>query len=228
MAVSRSTKISILLAIDLVFFFVELIAGMSCSNNWRYIPLTIELPSFRLYCWLSRPRCRQFPHAEVRCQRLRCQLSVTTHDADLASHPFSSDVMSLVVALYAIKLTQNNVASAEYSYGWHRAEILAALINGVFLLALCFSIFIEAIERFFSVPGNHNFLPYLRNGFTHTCSTEVGNPKLVVIVGSLGLLSNFVGLFLFHGMSQLPLAWSRLHMDVRLTAPYLIPRVLTP
>jgi hypothetical protein len=39
------------------------------------------------------------------------------------------------------------------SYGWHRAEILAALINGVFLLALCFSIFMEAIERFFSVVG---------------------------------------------------------------------------
>lgn len=69
----------------------------------------------------------------------------------------SSDVMSLIVALYAIKLTKNNVASAEYSYGWHRAEILAALINGVFLLALCFSIFIEAIERFFSVPGGFLF-----------------------------------------------------------------------
>lgn len=65
--------------------------------------------------------------------------------------------MSLIVALYAIKLTKNNVASAEYSYGWHRAEILAALINGVFLLALCFSIFIEAIERFFSVPGGFLF-----------------------------------------------------------------------
>ena len=44
-------------------------------------------------------------------------------------------------------------ASPQYSYGWHRAEIVAALINGVFLLALCFSIFMEAIERFFSKPG---------------------------------------------------------------------------
>lgn len=77
--------------------------------------------------------------------------------------------MSLVVALYAIKLTQNTVASAEYSYGWHRAEILAALINGVFLLALCFSIFIEAIERFFSVPGK-------RQSFS-TCDTS---SKLVI------------------------------------------------
>lgn len=52
-------------------------------------------------------------------------------------------------------------------------------MNGVFLLALCFSIFMEAIERFVNV-------------------TEVRNPKLVVVVGSLGLASNIVGLFLFH------------------------------
>lgn len=29
--------------------------------------------------------------------------------------------------------------------------------------------------------------------------TEISNPKLVVLVGSLGLASNIVGLFLFHG-----------------------------
>jgi hypothetical protein len=28
---------------------------------------------------------------------------------------------------------------------------------------------------------------------------DISNPKLVVIVGSLGLASNIVGLFLFHG-----------------------------
>jgi zinc transporter 1 len=87
--------------------------------------------------------------------------------------------LSLVVALYAIKLSASG-ASAKYSYGWHRAEILAALINGVFLLALCFSIFMEAIERFFSTP-------------------KISNPRLVVIVGSLGLASNILGLLLFHG-----------------------------
>ncbi|KAF8342608.1 cation efflux protein [Cantharellus anzutake] len=89
-----------------------------------------------------------------------------------------NDVLSLVVALYAIKLSANSPTS-NYSYGWHRAEILAALVNGVFLLALCLSIFLEAVERFFSVP-------------------EISNPKLVVIVGSLGLASNILGLFLFH------------------------------
>ncbi|GAA94015.1 hypothetical protein E5Q_00662 [Mixia osmundae IAM 14324] len=92
-----------------------------------------------------------------------------------------NDVCSLIVALYAIKLAQRSAADidSKYTYGWQRAEILGALINGVFLLALCFSIFMEAIERFFN-------------------ATEVGSPKLVVIVGSLGLLSNVVGLFLFH------------------------------
>lgn len=74
---------------------------------------------------------------------------------------------------------KEHTSDARYSYGWQRAEILGALVNGVFLLALCFSIFMEAIERFVNV-------------------TEVKNPKLVIIVGSLGLASNIVGLFLFH------------------------------
>lgn len=77
------------------------------------------------------------------------------------------------------QLAENSTRSNKYSYGWQRAEILGALINGVFLLALCFSIFLEAIQRMFEGP-------------------EVKSPQIVVIVGSLGLLSNIVGLFLFH------------------------------
>lgn len=52
-----------------------------------------------------------------------------------------------------LQLSSAKESDSRYSYGWHRAEILAALINGVFLLALCLSIFLEAIERFFSTPG---------------------------------------------------------------------------
>ncbi|THV04871.1 cation efflux protein [Dendrothele bispora CBS 962.96] len=133
MAISRATRISILLAIDVVFFFVELIVGYAVGS------LALVADSFHML----------------------------------------NDVMSLIVALYAIKLTSGNATDSRYSYGWHRAEILAALINGVFLLALCFSIFLEALERFFSTP-------------------EISNPRLVVVVGSLGLASNIVGLFLFH------------------------------
>jgi len=79
----------------------------------------------------------------------------------------------------SLQLAENSTRSNKYSYGWQRAEILGALINGVFLLALCFSIFLEALQRMFEGP-------------------EVKSPHIVVIVGSLGLLSNIVGLFLFH------------------------------
>jgi zinc transporter 1 len=62
---------------------------------------------------------------------------------------------------------------------WQRAETLGALINGVFLVALCLSIFLEAIQRFVEPQ-------------------EVSHPKLVLIVGCFGLASNIIGLFLFH------------------------------
>ncbi|GAA5882198.1 hypothetical protein JCM1840_000746 [Sporobolomyces johnsonii] len=90
-----------------------------------------------------------------------------------------NDVCSLIVALQALKLAENSSASSKLSYGWQRAEVLGALINGVFLLALCFSIGMEAIARFINY-------------------TEVTNPKLIVAVGAAGLASNIIGLFLFH------------------------------
>jgi divalent metal cation (Fe/Co/Zn/Cd) transporter len=64
-----------------------------------------------------------------------------------------NDVCSLLVAMQAIKLAENSSASAKYSFGWQRAEVLGALINSVFLLALCFSIGLEAIARFLNSVG---------------------------------------------------------------------------
>jgi zinc transporter 1 len=52
-------------------------------------------------------------------------------------------------------------------------------VNGVFLVALCMTIFLEAIQRFVEPQ-------------------EVSQPFLVMIVGCFGLASNIVGLFLFH------------------------------
>ncbi|KAF8515012.1 cation efflux protein [Gautieria morchelliformis] len=128
---SRSTKISIFLAVDVVFFFVELVVGNVVGS------LALIADSFHML----------------------------------------NDVIGLIVALYAIKLSKNK-ASPKYSYGWHRAEIVASLINSVFLLALCFSIFIEALQRFFVRP-------------------DISQPKLIVIVGCLGLATNLLGIFLF-------------------------------
>ncbi|CAG61505.1 uncharacterized protein GVI51_K07249 [Nakaseomyces glabratus] len=90
-----------------------------------------------------------------------------------------NDIFSLLVALWAVSVAKNRGPDAKYTYGWKRAEILGALVNAVFLIALCFSIFIEALQRLIEVQ-------------------EIQNPKLVLIVGCAGLASNIVGLFLFH------------------------------
>lgn len=62
----------------------------------------------------------------------------------------------------------------------------------------------------------------------------ISNPKLVVIVGSLGLASNFVGLFLFHGMFTFLKRGSSLnitpiHVAFRTrTLPFTLPLSFTP
>lgn len=68
-----------------------------------------------------------------------------------------------------------------------RAEILGAFFNAVFLIALCVSIVLEAVGRFFNPP-------------------EITEPKLILIVGSLGLASNLAGFFVLggHGHSHGP------------------------
>ena len=90
-----------------------------------------------------------------------------------------NDIFSLLVALWAVNVAKNRDADAKYTYGWKRAEILGALINAVFLIALCFSILIEALQRLIEPPA-------------------IENPRLVLYVGCAGLVSNMVGLVLFH------------------------------
>lgn len=90
-----------------------------------------------------------------------------------------NDVISLLVALWAVNVSKNRNPDAKYTYGWKRAEILGALINAVFLIALCFTIFVEALQRLLDPP-------------------TIQNPKLVLIVGIAGLCSNLMGLAIFH------------------------------
>lgn len=42
------------------------------------------------------------------------------------------------------------------TYGWRRIEILGAVMNATFLLALCFYIVLESIPRFISPPEIRN------------------------------------------------------------------------
>ncbi|KAL4922407.1 cation efflux protein [Aspergillus aurantiobrunneus] len=109
----------------------------------------------------------------------------SVHSLALVADSFHmlNDVISLLVGLWAVKVANRETSSKMYTYGWQRAETLGALVNGVFLVALCLSIFLEAIQRLVEPQ-------------------EVRSPKLVCGVGCAGLLSNILGLVLFHDHSH--------------------------
>ncbi len=62
-----------------------------------------------------------------------------------------SDALSLGVALFAVWLA-GRPATPNRSFGYKRAEILAALFNGATLVAISIWIFVEAYGRFFEPP----------------------------------------------------------------------------
>lgn len=70
---------------------------------------------------------------------------------------YLNDVISLAVALAALKLSQQIRAPDSLVFGWQRAKVLGAFFNGVFLLALGVSIFLQAIERFVHVERESDF-----------------------------------------------------------------------
>lgn len=91
-----------------------------------------------------------------------------------------SDVIALLVALIAVRFAEKTQATNKNTFGWIRAEVMGALVNAVFLTALCFTIILEAVERF-------------------TEPNEIERPQIVIGVGAAGLLVNLLGLCLFHG-----------------------------
>lgn len=89
-----------------------------------------------------------------------------------------SDVLALIVGLFAVKISK--WPAKNNTYGWVRVEVLGALVNAVFLVALCFSILTEALKRIVEVE-------------------KVKNPQLLLVVGVAGLAVNLIGLCLFGG-----------------------------
>ena len=88
-----------------------------------------------------------------------------------------TDVGGLALALFAIWIAARPPTPAK-TYGYYRAEILAALVNAVVLLALAVVILVEAWER----------LLHPRE--------LLGGPMLAI--GGLGLVVNLVGAWLLH------------------------------
>ena len=64
-----------------------------------------------------------------------------------ALHNFS-DVLSLVFSLFANRLSQRK-ASLDQTFGYKRAELIAAFVNAITLIVVAFILIYEAILRFF-------------------------------------------------------------------------------
>lgn len=97
-----------------------------------------------------------------------------------AAHVFA-DIFSLVMSWFAIYLSVR-AATGKHTYGYHRAEVLAAFFNGISLLAIVVWIFYEAIQRFIGAPEVKS-LPML-------------------IAASIGLVANLIIVWIFRGESH--------------------------
>ena len=83
------------------------------------------------------------------------------------------DAAGLVMAILAISFTQKP-ATPLRTYGFYRAEILASLLNSIFLILLAVFILYEAFQRILH--------PYEVNGFP------------MIIIASIGLGINLIGI----------------------------------
>lgn len=62
-----------------------------------------------------------------------------------AAHVFS-DIFALAISFFALRLA-SRPPDDRHSFGWHRAEVIAALINGASLLVIAIGIWVEAVKR---------------------------------------------------------------------------------
>jgi cobalt-zinc-cadmium efflux system protein len=109
-----------------------------------------------------------------------------------AAHVFM-DVFALGLSLFAIYLASMPVSDTR-TYGWHRAEIFAAFINGITLFLVSLLILYEAWGRMMN-------------------PTEVKSLEMVVIAG-LGLIGNLIVVLKLrgHGEHDLNLRSAFLHV----------------
>lgn len=97
-----------------------------------------------------------------------------------SGHAFA-DALSLGLGLLAMSLAGKPV-SLTRTYGWHRAEIFAALINGILVLAAAWAIWVRALRRFLD-------------------PVAILAPQLLVIA-SFGLVMNLIVVYWLHQESR--------------------------
>lgn len=107
-----------------------------------------------------------------------------------AGHMFS-DVLALLLTLVAMVLAQE-LPTPERTYGYHRAEIFAAFVNALLLIAVSAVLLYEAWQR-------------------------IQNPApvaggLMLLVAVIGLAANAIVVWLLHGSSSLNVKSAFLHV----------------
>ncbi|OJJ76817.1 hypothetical protein ASPBRDRAFT_216657 [Aspergillus brasiliensis CBS 101740] len=104
-----------------------------------------------------------------------------THSLALVADAFHylNDLVGFVVALVALKVSEAGESPKALSFGWQRAQLLGAFFNGVLLFALGISIFLQSIERFITLQ-------------------RVEDPKLMFIMGAIGLTLNLISATFLH------------------------------
>ena len=86
-----------------------------------------------------------------------------------------TDALAIGLSLFAMNLARRP-ATSKRTFGYHRAEIMAALANGTVLVLVSVYIFYEASRRFLETP-------------------TVKTPMMLIVAG-IGLAANLVGLYL--------------------------------
>ena len=92
-----------------------------------------------------------------------------------------ADAVSIGIGLAATRYTGQS-ATAERTYGFHRTEVLASLVNALALWVIAIVVFIEAYRRYSDTPE-------VQGG-------------LILVVGSIGLVVNVSALWLLHEPAQ--------------------------
>jgi len=122
-----------------------------------------------------------------------------------------TDVAALSLSFFAMRFSSRR-ATPRKTYGFYRVEILAALLNGVFLVLIALYIFYEAYERFLNPPevkadwmlvvavvgllanlvsawvlfGKHNHSLNMRGAFFHVLTDAIGS--IGAILASISII----------------------------------------
>jgi len=92
-----------------------------------------------------------------------------------------TDIFAITIAIFAAMISRKE-ADDKSTYGYYRAEIIAAFINGIILALLTLWILFEAVIRFFApVPVNGT---------------------VMLVIGVIGLIANLIGAWLLHGSDE--------------------------